>query len=212
MMWARWSVDICSKAARWAFSVSCRVRTPRWFLQIRMRSQKRVVIHWGWGVFHTWPLSCQQWHPQCLLEINNPEAGEAEHPSVSAWWELMGHNAEVRSRCGSVYVVTDGRVRSYCGVTYHLHLRANKPGQTGQWWSVLLFFPALHSEGNVHQQKYVMHQLFLATLCSPCCLNMWFIFFLFLNPSTLLVSYYLIDGWCKQKQKCETVMIVAIQS
>lgn len=41
----------------------------------------------------------------------------------------MGHNAEVRKRSGSVYAVTDGRVRSYCGVTSHPHLRANKPGQ-----------------------------------------------------------------------------------
>lgn len=193
MMWARWSVDICSKAARWAFSVSCRVRTPRWFLQIRMRSQKRVVIHWGWGVFHTWPLSCQQWHPQCLLEINNPEAGEAEHPSVSAWWELMGHNAEVRSRCGSVYVVTDGRVRSYCGVTYHLHLRANKPGQTGQWWSVLLFFPALHSEGNVHQQKCDAPVVFGHIVLSL--LPKHVIYFLSFPKSKHFISVILFDRW-----------------
>lgn len=41
----------------------------------------------------------------------------------------MGHNAEVRNRSGSVCPVTDGWVKSYCGVTHPLHLRANKPGQ-----------------------------------------------------------------------------------
>lgn len=41
----------------------------------------------------------------------------------------MGHNAEVRNRSGSVCSVTDGWVKSYCGVTYLLRLGANKPGQ-----------------------------------------------------------------------------------
>lgn len=80
IMWGLHHVHICS-LHMWSkdtFSVNCKVRINKFFClfffpnQIYSLFSSTAVIHWKWGVFHICLLSCQQRHPQRLLEINTP--------------------------------------------------------------------------------------------------------------------------------------------
>lgn len=138
IMWGLQHVHICSLHiwSKDTFSVNCKVRINKFFClfffpnQIYSLFSSTAVIHWKWGgLSHLSAQLSATTPPAPAGDKHAPKAGEAERPPVRAWWELMGHNAEVRNRFGSACSVTDGWVKSYCGVTYPLHLRTNKPGQ-----------------------------------------------------------------------------------